>query len=59
MTKKTRDDAIYVAGIPPDIEMEQIEETFSTVGPIKVRILRILISICHVKFIRMAGWGVR
>lgn len=38
MTKKTRDDAIYISGLPSELEMEQIEETFGTAGIIKVKL---------------------
>lgn len=36
MVKKTRDDAIYVTGIATDVVLDQIHETFSSVGTIKV-----------------------
>ena len=37
MVKKTRDDAIYVTGLATDVVLDQIHETFSSVGTIKVR----------------------
>ena len=38
MTKKIRDDAIFISGMPPEVELQQIEDTFNTADIIKVRL---------------------
>lgn len=36
MIKKTRDDAVYVTGVSLDTTFENVRDTFSSVGNIKV-----------------------
>ena len=36
MNKRTREDAVYITKLPPDVTMEQLAELFGSIGVIKV-----------------------
>ena len=36
MNKRTREDAVYITKVPPDVTMEQMAELFGSIGVIKV-----------------------
>ena len=37
MEKKQRDDAVYVTGLPDDVNTDKLSELFGSIGVIKVR----------------------